>query len=48
MSTLNQIELSKLPTPDVLETLSFETVLKEIQDDFLKIAPEFEEVINLE
>lgn len=48
MSMLNQIELSKLPTPDVLETLSFETVLKEIQDDFLKIAPEFEEVINLE
>ena len=48
MSTLNQIELSKLPTPDVLEALSFETILIEIKNDFLKIAPEFEEVINLE
>ncbi len=48
MSTQNALDLQKLPIPDVLEALDFESTLAEVKADFLELAPEFAEVINHE
>ncbi|MEM5528076.1 baseplate J/gp47 family protein [Gammaproteobacteria bacterium AS21] len=48
MSTNNALDLQKLPIPDVLEILDYETILAEVKADFLLLAPQFEEVINHE
>lgn len=48
MSTHNALDLQKLPIPNVLEELDFETILAETKAQFLIIAPEFASVIDHE
>ena len=43
-----QIDLSNLPTPDVVEELSFETILTAMRDDLVARFPAIEGVIDLE
>lgn len=42
------IDLSRLPAPNVVETLSFETILKEMRDDLVARYPAIAGVIDLE
>ncbi len=48
MSTQNAIDLQKLPIPDVLQVLDYETILAETKAEFIALAPEFASVINHE
>lgn len=48
MSGFTAIDLSKLPSPDVIESLNFETILQFIKDDFTERAPEHAGVLDLE
>ncbi len=48
MSGFTAIDLSKLPSPDVIESLNFETILQFIKDDFTEHAPEHAGVLDLE
>lgn len=42
------IDLSSLPAPEIVESLSYEKILAEIKSDFLIRYPEFSQVIELE
>ncbi|EPJ56348.1 MAG: hypothetical protein OFPI_00150 [Osedax symbiont Rs2] len=48
MSIQNALHLQKLPVPNVLEELDFETTLAVTKAHFLELAPEFSTVINHE
>jgi phage-related baseplate assembly protein len=48
MSAFSAINLSKLPAPDVVETLNFGTVLDELKADLAARAPELIEALALE
>jgi len=44
----SQIDLSRLPAPEIIETLSFEQLLDDIRQDFLQRHPQSAETIDLE
>lgn len=44
----SQIDLSRLPAPEIIESLSFEQLLAEIRADFLRRHPQAAETIDLE
>lgn len=46
--SFTDIDLSGLPAPDVVETVSFEAILKEMRDDLVTRFPAIEGVIDLE
>lgn len=48
MTRFSQIDLSALPAPDIVETLDYETILKEMRDDLVARFPAIEGVIDLE
>lgn len=48
MSRAAPIDLTRLPPPDVIETLDFETILDALKDKMIAAAPEFEDVLQLE
>ena len=41
MTGFSVIDLAKLPSPDVVETLDFEKILQDLKADLLTRAPEF-------
>lgn len=45
---MSQIDLSALPAPEVIETLNFEALLKEITAEFKRRSPEHAKVLQLE
>jgi phage-related baseplate assembly protein len=48
MTTSNQLDLATLPPPDVLQAVDFETLLTEMRQELLILAPELAEALNLE
>lgn len=48
MSTINRIDLSSLPFPDVLETLDFETELAACKQELILRDPELSEALDFE
>lgn len=48
MSRWTNINLANLPFPDVVETLSYETLLAAMKADLIALAPELEDVLALE
>jgi phage-related baseplate assembly protein len=48
MSGFTAIDLSQIPAPDVVETLTFETLLQAIKDNFTARAPKHAGVLDLE
>ena len=48
MSGAKGIDLSRLPAPDVIETLKFDALLQAIKDDFKRRAPQHAKTLDLE
>ena len=48
MSSLNRVDLSSLPFPNVLEQLDFEDELQQCKNDILARDPELAEALNFE
>ena len=48
MSGKNPIDLSRIPAPDVVEALDYETVFTEMRDALLAMAPELSDTLALE
>ena len=48
MTTSNQLDLATLPPPDVLQPVDYETLLTEMRQELLILAPELVESLNLE
>ncbi len=48
MSSFTAIDLSKLPAPQVVETLDFEAILEALKADLVARAPELENALQLE
>ena len=48
MSRFDTIDLSKLTSPDVIQTLDYATILKELRDDLVLRVPEIVGIIDLE
>lgn len=47
-SRFTQIDLAKLPAPDVIETIDYEVILEDMKASAIEVAPELEEVLELE
>lgn len=45
---MNAVDLSALPPPEIIESLSYESILAALKDDLVARHPEIEEVIGLE
>jgi phage-related baseplate assembly protein len=48
MTTSNQLDLATLPPPDVLQPVDYETLLTEMRQELMVLAPELAEALNLE
>lgn len=48
MSRFTAINLAGLPPPDVIETLDYETIVREMYDDLVVRFPDISGVIDLE
>ena len=48
MTTSNQLDLATLPPPDVMQPVDYETLLTEMRQELLVLAPELVESLNLE
>lgn len=44
----NAIDLSKLPAPDVIETIDYETILAELKSALIELAPEMADTLEVE
>ncbi|WDE04685.1 baseplate J/gp47 family protein [Thalassomonas viridans] len=48
MSAYNLLDLSRVPVPDIIEALDFESIYQQLKDQLLAINPDYREVLALE